>query len=572
MQFLIKKRDGPSRIGELIIDNKKIVTPNILFINTSRFKAPSFSEILLTNKKSNTKKPAIKIEEKDFMPRLLETIKEKYHLEFEKNLITLQYAKQIFQRPKKFVDLIADLKQKKGSAKAIFAPGIAVASNLCLLTYLGIDLFDSSSAIVAARDNIMFFSDGEYKKEELTELPCNCPICCKKEKSSELSFEEILSHNYYMFFNELKQVRNMIKTGNLRNYVEKKVQANPMHATILRNMDTRHYNYLEENTAVVNSKTIYATSIESFSRPEIKRFQKRVIHRYRKPSLAKILLLLPCSARKPYSFSKTHRFLRRKVLETNNPDIIHELIITSPLGLVPRELELTYPAANYDIPVTGIWSEDEKKMIKELLTNYLSKNKYEKIIVHLPENIVDFIKDVIKKPVVSCINSPTSDESLENLYTILEETSSSFKKVDKKERQNQNVESLASFQFGIKPARVLLKNTSISGRYPNLRITQDKKQIGMLTGDRGFISLTLEGAEKIKEVYENKVDISDDFKPKGSILAPGIIDASDNIRIGDEVLIFRKNKLAGVGAACMNGFDMKKLGFGEAIKIRHIKN
>ncbi len=31
----------------------------------------------------------------------------------------------------------------------------------------------------------------------------------------------------------------------------------------------------------------------------------------------------------------------------------HELIITSPLGLVPRELECIYPAGHYDLPVTG---------------------------------------------------------------------------------------------------------------------------------------------------------------------------------------------------------------------------
>ena len=68
------------------------------------------------------------------------------------------------------------------------------------------------------------------------------------------------------------------------------------------------------------------------------------------------------------------------------------------------------------------------------------------------------------------------------------------------------------------------------------------------------------------------VEIANDFKPKGSILAPGVLDADRNIRIGDEVLIFRKKKLIGVGVAVMNGFDMKSLNFGESVKIRHLKN
>ena len=58
--------------------------------------------------------------------------------------------------------------------------------------------------------------------------------------------------------------------------------------------------------------------------------------------------------------------LRKQVISTNNPHVIHEVIITSPLGIVPRELEIVYPAASYDIPVTGIWEGYEKKMIKNL--------------------------------------------------------------------------------------------------------------------------------------------------------------------------------------------------------------
>ena len=40
-------------------------------------------------------------------------------------------------------------------------------------------------------------------------------------------------------------------------------------------------------------------------------------------------------------------------------DAVHQVIVTAPLGLVPRELEEIWPAANYDIPVTGEWDADE---------------------------------------------------------------------------------------------------------------------------------------------------------------------------------------------------------------------
>lgn len=568
MQFIVKKRDELSRIGKLLIDEKEFVTPNILSIYTNRFKAFDKADLILSDINIKTNKPVFKFTE---TPLKLDE-KKFYHIDEKTGIVIIEYASQLFKKSKNFVDLIINIKKKIGSEKIVYTPVIAMPSNLALLCYMGIDLFDTTSTIIAARNNNMFFSDGEYNIKDLEELPCNCPICNNvNKKPSELLFDDILNHNQYIFFNELKQVRNIIKTGNLRNYVEKKSITNPLYVSILRNIDMNYFKFLEEQVPVVSYKTIYATCVESFNRSEIKRFQDRVINRYYKPRCVKILLLLPCSAIKPYSFSKSHKFFRKMILASNNPDIIHELIITSPLGIVPRELELVYPASNYDIPVTGVWSEDEKLMIKTLLKKYLSKNKYEKIIIHLPEGIISFIKDIVKKPIITCIDSPTSDESLEKLKITLQENISDFEKINKYERVKQNLESLACYQFGKDIGKKLLKNTKIFGRYPDLKIIADSIQLGMLTKDRGFISLTLDGAKKIESFGKFWIKISDDFIPKGSILAPGILDADEDIRIGDEVLIFRKKSLIGIGAAVMNGLDMKKCNYGEAVKIRHIK-
>lgn len=55
-----------------------------------------------------------------------------------------------------------------------------------------------------------------------------------------------------------------------------------------------------------------------------------------------------------------------------NPEVVHEVIVTSPLGIVPMELEMIYPAAHYDISVTGEWSLDEREMVKSNLI-YMSE-------------------------------------------------------------------------------------------------------------------------------------------------------------------------------------------------------
>jgi len=582
MQFKIKKRDGPARIGKLIIDQKEIITPEILLLNTKRFRGPDFANIFITNEKNKTKKPSLKFFRNLLIQRIKVKSKNSIVITLDENLENLNLkqisskifivanASQLIIQPKNFVNFIINLREKIGYQKIIYLPSICEPKNLALLTYLGADLFDSTKAIVAARNKVLLFEIGSLKTNELEENPCSCPSCIRiKKKPSEIKFQEILNHNYYTINTEIKHVRNAIYQEKLRNLVENRAKTDPNLTAILRILDKDHYEFLEKRTPVASKGKIIATSIESLCRPEIKRFQERIINRYKKPDSTKVILLLPCSAKKPYSFSKSHKFFREKLLSTKNPFIVHEVIITSPLGLVPRDLELVYPASSYDISVTGVWDEIEKKMIKELLSKYLRLNKYQKIIMHLPVEIVDFIKPILLKPVITCKDNPTSKESLDNLFKILNETVKNYEKIKAQIRSKEDVLALASYQFGNKIAENLIKNCEIKGKYPYQKIMNGNSQLGMITKERGLISLTINGAEKICKYNKYWVEIHDDFTLKGSVFAPGIKDADDEIRIGDEVIVTRKNKLCAVGIAQMNGEEMKQLKQGEAVKIRH---
>lgn len=577
MQFSVKQRDGPARIGELVVDNSKIITPNILYTNTSRFIAPRFADFLLVNKETKEKKPALSLlkiksnKKKDSEYCIISSNEDKdASIKDDYSFFILENAYQLFLQSKKFVNFIVELREKIGYQKMIYLPSIADPTSFALLTYLGIDFFDSTSAILAARKNILFFPDGKYNKEELNELPCNCPVCNKfKGKTSDMNFQNILDHNYYMITNEIKHVRNAILQKNLRSLVEKRIKADPHLTAILRYLDKNHYSFLEKRTPVTSKQKILATSKESLVRPEIKRFQERIITRYKKPSSAKILLLLPCSAKKPYSFSKSHKFFRERLLSSKNPQVVHELIITSPIGLVPRELELMYPAASYDIPVTGVWDEDEKKMIRNLLFNYLKINKYDKIIAHLPEEIITFITNMLEKPVITCDGNPTSKKSLDSLSKALKTNTDKYDKIKNQERTIEDIQGVASYQFGIKTAEKLLKDCIIKGKYPYQKIFHENTQLGMITKERGLISLTLNGGEKLFSSKKYFVEIYNDFTLKGSVFAPGIKNADEKIRIGDEVIVLKNKEMVAVGVAQMNGDEMGQLNFGEAVKVRH---
>ena len=56
--------------------------------------------------------------------------------------------------------------------------------------------------------------------------------------------------------------------------------------------------------------------------------------------------------------------------------------MTSPLGLVPRDLEEVWPAGHYDIPVTGDWTLDEMKRVTDMLDSLIERNNYRVIINH----------------------------------------------------------------------------------------------------------------------------------------------------------------------------------------------
>ena len=114
-----------------------------------------------------------------------------------------------------------------------------------------------------------------------------------------------------------------------------------------------------------------------------------------------------------------------------------------------------------------------------------------------------------------------------------------------------------------------MKNCVVKGKYPYQKIMHNNTQIGMVTEERGFISLTIQGAERLIKSNEYWVEIYDDFKLKGSVFSPGVKNSDERIRIGDEVIILQKGNLQGVGVALMNGEEMKYSSYGEAVKIRH---
>jgi archaeosine synthase len=570
--FEVLNRNGMARVGKWTYKEQEITTPVLAFVESDRINAPEEAEIFLKESEVEGKasviiprfgflKPRAELDDVAFVRAGIEALKG-----FEpKELVIIDNCIEFLQNPLQFAEFIIALREKIGHQRLIYVPGLAAPWNLALLSYIGIDLFDSSRLVLESRTGNFLTTDGRMKKEE--RRTCYCKGCQITD-----GYESLLFHNYYATLGELELVKKFIRENRLRELVESRALAEEWAFAVLKHLDLRFYDAMETEFPVsarsgLKLKTYSAVSL---NRPDIVRFRRRLDERYVKPPNASILVLIPCSARKPYHTSKTHRRIRRALADLPGLGSVHFVVVTSPLGLVPKELDVFYPAQNYDIPVTGDWSRDEKAMLSESLKKYLAKNKYDKIIVHLGSEekaIREIFSDMGVGPRFTCFaGNATSDKSLENLKEVLLELTQEQKPPSRAQRNMEDVMNIARFQFG-ELGDDLLKDAKVKGNYPHFKIVKDEIQLAILSAERGMLSLTFEGAKALTgKGYRVEIE---DFQPQSTVFAVGIISADDKFRIGDEVVVIHGNEVRGVGVAAMNPKEMVESNRGIAVKVRH---
>lgn len=489
-------------------------------------------------------------------------------------LVVYGNSLELFDHPRKFVEEIMRVKNNVGWAKLIYTPSLGEPIHLGLLAYMGIDFIDNIPLIYHARNKYFLTNSGRIELTgNMTHWYCSCRFCQNwlENPDGGIEFEHILGHNYLATLTELGLVQNAISLGRLRELVETRMAADPRAVNMVRFLDRLFYDYIETQVPTARKSRLLASTTDALNRPEVKRYQARIKERYTKPEYGRVLLLLPCSARKPYSMSQTHRAISSAISKTKNPNAVHEVIITSPLGIVPRELELVYPAAHYDIPVTGTWYEEEKKTILNLLTWLFDNFEYNRIIAHTDNELTELLHNFGDINFTGSENL-LSSKSLNELSGVLNEAVSDCAPVSGKARISENVKAIAKYHFGNEAGIKLTGGTTIKGRYPNLKIFIGKTQLGMIESETGQISLTLAGGERLLQSGVYGVEI-DDFILKGDVFAPAVTGADPGIRPGDEVVVFsgqrERTLLKAVGRAVLNGTEMIEAERGKAVKVRH---
>jgi archaeosine synthase len=278
-----------------------------------------------------------------------------------------------------------------------------------------------------------------------------------------------------------------------------------------------------------------------------------VIERFA-PTRTDVAVLLPCSARKPYSLSRSHKLFMNAVNRR-----AHELIVTSPLGLVPRELERVYPAAHYDVPVTGYWDREECAFIADILARYFAAHPYRRVIAHLDGGALSVAEMAAKACgidlEVTCRGHPASPESLRALDEAL---------AGERRVQTDTIKGTASWQFG---TEINTKGLQVRGRSMQMAVLRGREQIFSIDEGTGLLRPTFAGWDLIPEGYRVRID---EFVPQGDVLAPGVVDCDPRIREGDEVLVEGPLAVA-TGRAMMGADEMLRSKRGVAVRVRKVK-
>ncbi len=247
-----------------------------------------------------------------------------------------------------------------------------VTGNLIpLLSYLGVDSFDSSTYIKEASNLKYRVPNGGQTQPilEMEKLPCHCQICrninLQELQNSLMSpirnrplengfykskfYGDIALHNLNIDFDILFDTKEAIKADYLISFLMRHLHRHPsLHDAV---------SYLAQEDEVLNSRLTTRTIPVRGAIPQrtislqyTPNSFNILSNGYCPPEDKNILLIIPCSSEKPYTDSRTHKFITTKIIQTFNGQShrIHKVTLSGLYGPVPEEYEMAREVLGYD--------------------------------------------------------------------------------------------------------------------------------------------------------------------------------------------------------------------------------
>ncbi|HZD36018.1 MAG TPA: tRNA guanosine(15) transglycosylase TgtA [Nitrososphaeraceae archaeon] len=267
----------------------------------------------------------------------------------------------------------------------LFGAGHPLAISLAVA--LGCDSFDSASYLLYARDNRYITPYGTAKLDELTYLPCSCPVCSFHSVSEFRSMTylartiELAKHNLYILKLEINMLKQAIMDGRLWEYLVQKARSHPKLMDALAYI--KNHPLIESGTRRFKNKAAFFYDSIDRCRPEAKQYREMVA---RFKSSKSRVLFFPDQDTKPFYTSNQYAHL---VKEYEGFQIC---TYNAFLGIIPVELCDIYPASHNLTSETNLDDEGIEFYYHETikyLKSFLKLNHFEEIVIYANKAVRD---------------------------------------------------------------------------------------------------------------------------------------------------------------------------------------
>ncbi len=178
------------------------------------------------------------------------------------------------------VDVLLAAKRGLGENAPVHLFGAGHPMMFALAVAAGADLFDSAAYALYARDERYLTVRGTEHLDELDYFPCSCPVCSQYTPDQLSNVDEseryrlLAEHNLHVTFEEMRRVKQALRSGNLLELVEARARGHPAMLTGYRRL-LDHAAQLEK-TDPVRKDAFFYLSTESARRPEVLRHHQRL--------------------------------------------------------------------------------------------------------------------------------------------------------------------------------------------------------------------------------------------------------------------------------------------------------
>lgn len=259
----------------------------------------------------------------------------------------------------------------------------------------GADLFDSSAYALFAKNNRYLTNSRTFRLEKLQEFPCTCPICLENEprgllKTAEAERVKLLAeHNLHVTFQELKLIREAIKSGKVWELVQERVAAHPKLLEAFNFILKKYQNDLEPFNLVSKPSAFFYSNAASLERPEIIRHEQRMTQISLDENVD-VLLLVPEYPINEVNIRFRHyleRVLFRFIKEHRHR--IQTAFVSPLFGLILEDLQNTYPLGQKEYPMD--LSDDAPPRSLKIIDAFLRANvkRFHHFIIYFPRDLQD---------------------------------------------------------------------------------------------------------------------------------------------------------------------------------------